>query len=257
MTLVDAGEAVPSFVSPRAGWPLHADDAPCLGGTMGDQHLDRKWDRCAALAFLGGLVVSIGGAVLVMILCPQPPWTDLRAFVSAYHPLQSFIFVPSLVLPLSIVAVLAGLHAGARPEEKRWSSLALAFGIVGATLVCINYLVQGVFVPALVEQGSEVVGNLASANPRSLFWVLEMFGYGIVGVAMWTTAPLFRGPGVDRVLRWLLVVNGAGSSLAAVAVAVDSSWVLGPPGLAVVLAWNVLMVVLAVLLVRRSRHPAR
>jgi len=220
---------------------------------MDQRGIDRKWDRGAALAFLSGLVITIVGAVVVMVVCPQPPWTGVHAFTTSFHPLQSLIFVPSLALPLGCVAVLVGLHSGASAGERRWGLLALALGIVGAAIVCINYLIQAAFVPALVRQGSEAVGILASANPGSLFWGLELFGYGIIGLGLWAAAPLFRRPGLDRAIGWVLTINGAGSFLAAAALAVDSSWVLGVPGLGLVLAWNLLMLALAVMLVRRSR----
>jgi len=220
-----------------------------------DHHgFDQKWNRWAALSLMGGLVITIGGAVLVMILCPQPSWENQQTFVAAYHPLQSLIFVPSLALPLSIIAVLVGFHSSARPDAKPWTLLALVWGAVGATILCINYLIQGVFVPSLIKQSSGLVGALVSANPGSLFWTLELFGYGIVGLAMWGAAPLFSGPGIDRIIRWLLVVNGVGSILAGLGATVDSSWVLGPLGLGAVLVWNLLMIVLAALFLLRSRQ---
>jgi len=215
----------------------------------------RKWDRCAAAALFGSVVVTVGAAVLVAVLYPQPPWSGLPAFIAAYRPLQSFIFVPSLVLPLSFVAVLAGFHCGAKPEVKPWSASALAVGTVGAAIVCINYVIQGVWVPSLVKEGSDLVGALVSAKPGSLFWAFELFGYGIIGLAMWLAAPLFPGSGIDRLIRWALAVNGAGSLLAMLVAAFYPRWVLGPLGLAAVLAWNLLIIVIAVLLFRRSRPP--
>jgi len=212
-----------------------------------------KWDRCAAAALFGSVIVTVGAAVLVAVSCPQPPWSSLPTFVAAYRPFQSFIFVPSPVLPLSFVVVLAGFHCGAKPEVKAWSASALAVGTVGAAILCINYLIQGVWVPSLVKQGSDLVGALVSTNPGSLFWALELFGYGIMGLAMWLAAPLFPGPGIDRPIRWALVVNGAGSLLAALAAVFDPRWVLGPLGLAAGLFWNLLIIALAGLLFRRAR----
>jgi len=215
-----------------------------------------KWGRYAAAVLFGGVVVTVGGAVLVAVLCPQPPWRGLSTFIAAYRPLQSFIFVPSLLLPLSFVVVLAGFHCGAKAEVKAWSASALAVGTVGAAILCLNYLIQGVWVPSLVKEGNDLVGALVSANPGSLFWALELFGYGIMGLAMWLAAPLFAGPGIDRLIRWALVVNGAGSLLAALAAVLDPRWVLGPLGLAAGLFWNLLIIALAFLLFRRSgpRH---
>ena len=72
---------------------------------------------------------------------------------------------------------------------------------------------------------------------------------------MWLAAPLFPGSGIDRLIRWALAVNGAGSLLAMLVAAFYPRWVLGPLGLAAVLAWNLLIIVIAVLLFRRSRPP--
>jgi hypothetical protein len=224
---------------------------------MANTNYQSSWNRGAAIALLAGVIVSVAGAALVVVACPQPPWSDLQTFRSAYHPLQSFIFVPSVLLPLSFLAVLSGFHSQAKTEIKPWTFLASAMGGVGATILCVNYLIQGVWIPSLIRQDSDLVGMFASANPGSLFWTFELFGYAILGLAMWAAILIFQKSGLDRAIRWLIIANGAGSLGAALAAAVDSSWVLGPFGLGVVLMWNVLIVFLSILLIRRSRQVAR
>jgi hypothetical protein len=210
----------------------------------------------SAAALMASVLVTVGGAVSVMALHPQPPWTGLAAFMAAYHPLQSVIFLPSIILPLSFVGILAGLLVEARPAGKAWGVLALSTGVVGAAVLCTSYLIQGLWVPALIRQKSDLVGSLVSTNPDSLFWTFELFGYGIIGLGTWLAAPLLGRTGRDGIIRRLLVANGIGSMAAAIGYAISRDWVFEPLGLGGVLVWNALVFILGVMLFRRSSAKA-
>jgi hypothetical protein len=80
------------------------------------------------------------------------------------------------------------------------------------------------------------------ANPRSLGWGLEMWGYAVLGVATWLTAPVFGNTRTGRWTRAVFVANGPLSIAGAMATALSPGWVLRPVGLGAFAAWNILSV---------------
>ena len=82
-------------------------------------------------------------------------------------------------------------------------------------------------------------------NPRSLCWAIEMFAYAILGAVTWLVAPAFRE---ERAIALLLRANGVASAGVTL---FDLAWVLTPVGLGFYVAWNLLVVAIMVLVVRR------
>ncbi len=112
---------------------------------------------------------------------------------------------------------------------------------VYAALVFTNYTIQLGFVPRSLAGRPEFVGALTMANPSSMAWFLEMFGYAAVGVATWLVAPAFGGGRRGRVVRALLVVNGVVSIAGAAFTALFDRWVFSTSGLVSFAAWNALI----------------
>ena len=82
------------------------------------------------------------------------------------------------------------------PVKRPVTQAALVFTGVYAALVALNYVVQTTFVPALVTHGdiadAPLIAAFTMAQPRSLAWGLEMWGYGFLGLATWLVAPVMR-----------------------------------------------------------------
>jgi len=91
------------------------------------------------------------------------------------------------------------------------------------------------------------------ANPRSFAWALEMYGYGIFGVASLFAAPIFDNQGRQRVIRILFIVNGVASIVAAFLVPLIPGWLLTVPGLTAGAAWNILLITLMAIVIREFR----
>jgi len=125
-------------------------------------------------------------------------------------------------------------------------------------LIFFNYVNQTTFVPALVRnyrpEYDVLIGALTMANPLSLAWAIEMWGYAFLGLATALVAPVFGRTHLERVLAWLLVANGVVSVISALITAADLDWVLSTPGLVSFMVWNVLLIAITFLVVVASRR---
>jgi hypothetical protein len=206
---------------------------------------ERRTALTGALVALAGSIASGPASLwLVAAIQPQPRWSGTDAFVEAFHPVQSVPYVAGFLLVGGFVMLVAGLHAFAPRSIRGRTATGVAFVSAFASLITLNYAIQTTVVPTLVTASSDtraVVAWLTMTNPRSVGWVLEMWGYALLGLATWLVAPAFSGHR-DRLTRSLFMINGPFSIIGAVATAVRPGWVLEPVGLVAFAAWNVLVV---------------
>jgi len=121
--------------------------------------------------------------------------------------------------------------------------------------------VQTTFVPALAREpasaASPVLAALTMSNPLSLGWRLEMWAYGILGVATWLVAPVFGGSVLERWTAATFVVSGPLSIAPALLTAFLPGWALTLPGLVGFGIWNLLVVAMATLALIALRRRER
>ncbi|HYJ09571.1 MAG TPA: hypothetical protein VEX18_11195 [Polyangiaceae bacterium] len=160
-----------------------------------------------------------------------------------------------------LLIALAALHRLAEPRLKARTTLAQLFAAAFAVFIFLNYVIQVAFVPVLVrpfeaEHGA-LLAALTMSNPTSLTWGLEMWGYGLLGVATWLCADVLRSASrVSRAAAACFVANGPISILGAFATAWSPSWLMKPVGLVAFGLWN-LLVVLMCGLALASLHRSR
>jgi hypothetical protein len=120
---------------------------------------------------------------------------------------------------------------------------------VFAALIFFNYVVQTAFIPVLATEyapaNGPLLAALSMANPKSLAWALEMWGWGFLGLATWMIAPVFRGSGLARAARWAFVANGPISIAGATWTAIRPGWVMTSAGLIAFGLWNLLLLFMA------------
>jgi hypothetical protein len=92
-----------------------------------------------------------------------------------------------------------------------------------------------------------IITLLAVTNPSSLFWAIEMWGYGFLGLGTWFAAGFFPSHGIEGAIKALFVANGVLSVLGALYTSIRVEWVLSTAGMISYAAWNVLYLVLAAL----------
>ena len=205
--------------------------------------------RAGALcALLGALTSGPLGLWLVHATHPQPPWRDEVTFVASYHWIQTLPFFAGFALVGGFVLLIAALHAEAPTTLRARTTAAVAFASAFAAMIFTNYAIQTTFVPALLESSSTARSGLLAAvtmaNPRSLGWAVEMWGYALLGVATWLAAPMFGGPAVAQWTRRFFVWNGPASIASAAMTAILPGWVMSSLGLWAFGTWNLLIVLL-------------
>lgn len=223
--------------------------------------LARRLARVGAIATLAGIVTSGPLAVaLVEWTHPQPAWRSAEVFVEHQHWVQWLPYAGGIVLVAGLVTLVAALHASARPRERAFTSIALVFVSVYASFVFLNYVLQTTFVPSLASGYSPMDGPLLAAltmaNPRSLAWGIEMWGYAFLGVATWLVAPVFRGGRLERATAIAFALNGPLSIAGAIATVFAPGWEMTAGGLVAFGVWNALLVAMASLVLVVTRRSA-
>ncbi len=226
---------------------------------MNNNEINRLIAVSALVTMVGLLFSGPVGLLVTSLIKAQPPWDGAEVFIASYHPVQilpflfGFVMIYGFVMFISAVAKLAQDNRG-----MVYASMSMIFMAVYAVIIGLNYALQVAFVPLLVREGNAMAGFFSMANPESVGWVLEMWGYGFLGLSGWLAAPLFKGSRRRRYIRVLLVINGMVSVLGAAITIVDLGWVLSVAGLASYVVWNLLVLAIMVLVYMEFRPgPAK
>lgn len=203
----------------------------------------------AALGVIAGALLSGPVGLIPTLIEAQPAWTDAPGFIQHFRPWHQIPYWFGFVLIAGWVALNARLAAIAPEGLRTRGFVGLVATAVFATMIAANYMLQIAFVPAAVRAGDTAAAYFTMSNPGAVAWMIEMFGYGALGVANWVTAEIFPGSGARRQwIVWLMVAQGLAGVGGAVATAIDVRWVLTWPGLAAYVGWNILVVVTAALI---------
>jgi hypothetical protein len=115
--------------------------------------------------------------------------------------------IPSLVSGIILIPIfillMACIHEFATANRKIFSRLGLLFTIGYAVLIGFNYYMQ----LTLVQKNlySEM---FAMDDPQSIMWVIEVLGYGFMGLATLSAAFIFTSGKLQKVIHWLFIING-------------------------------------------------
>jgi hypothetical protein len=211
----------------------------------------------AALTIAGILLSGPIGLLAVMALQPSPPWVDAASYAQSFHPIQTLPFFGGFFLVGGYVVMMAALYQLAEERQKAQALMAVAFTAIFATLIFFNYINQTTFIPALVQAYrpayEPVISTFSLANPLSLCWAIEMWGYAFLGVATWLTASIFHRNRVEQVTAVLMVANGVVSIVGGFVTAWSLGWVLTTPGVVSYVGWNILVLALSIFVVLSLR----
>jgi hypothetical protein len=208
------------------------------------------WSACIMVI----LVAFIdAGMILSTIMFPMTTINSIEAYASSFNSLQMLPFVPSLILaPIFVVFVLC-LHHYAPDDKKVLSQLGFSFAIICAAVLSFHYYIQ----LTVVQQGllnNELSGlwQFAAPNPHSFFWALAALGYGFMGMALLSIAPIFK-ENSERSIKWLFIANG----IIGLAFLVGNSFDIFVVNILVSFVWGVLFPIVCALVARNFRrlHP--
>lgn len=208
------------------------------------------------LGVIGAVFIMIGTifpSLFAIFLRPkQPIWESAAIFVEHYHEIQSLPFYFGFFLIAGSLILLSTIYLLSR--AKLYTLLGLIFGVVGAAIVSLNYIIQTTFIPAVVAEYTAahavILQAFSMGNPTSFAWAAEMWGYGFIGLATWFAAAFFRNKGIEKTAKVLFILNGILSIAGALYTALDLGWVLTTPGYVGFGVWNILYFILAGITIR-------
>jgi hypothetical protein len=188
--------------------------------------------------------------------CIPAPYVDVAQFI----PGDYLWLIPGILLVPIFVVLVAAIHAYAPEPRRIFSGIGLAFAVVYAVVVGVEYFVQlTVVVPSLQAGETENLSLFTQYNPHGLFIAGEAFGYLAMSLALLFAAPAFTGGRIERAIRWLFI----GGFVLAVAAFVGF-WIVAGDLIAFEVSvlsinWIVLIAsgVLLSLVFRRAGRPAR
>jgi hypothetical protein len=221
-----------------------------------------EYDQLISLGALVGLTgYVLSGPVGFMVVkstYPQPVWASPAVFAENYHVIQDMPYYFGVLLIGGMLMLSAGIYLKSKtePEKSRFHILlALMWTTFFAALIFFNYICQTTFVRHLALEYKPaydaMISTFSMANPMSLCWAIEMWGYGILGVATWLMSAYYSDK--NRAIYWLLILNGIVSILTVVFTIIDVNWLMTTAGLAGYFFWNVLMIVLMILIYKHSK----
>jgi hypothetical protein len=151
----------------------------------------------SAVLAAGASLVFLVASVPVLLGTVAPPWDNVLTLV------------PSLVLAPALLAMLVCVDTFAPGERRIWSHLAVAFAGVYVALVSVVYVVELAVVEPLIMRGDVARAGLLTIEPGGVLNAIDGLGYAFLGLALLCAAPVFTRQGLDRLVRWLLLANGA------------------------------------------------
>ncbi|MCB0050825.1 MAG: hypothetical protein KDE24_14940 [Caldilinea sp.] len=211
----------------------------------------------AALTVAGILLSGPIGLLAVTIVHPSPPWLDAASYAQFFHPIQTAPFFGGFFLVGGYVVMIAALYELADEQQKTNALIAVTFTAIFATLIFFNYINQTTFIPALVQgyrpEYDSAISTFSLANPLSLCWAIEMWGYALLGVATWLTASIFNRNRIEKITAALMIANGVVSIVGGIVTAWNLGWVLTTPGVVSYVGWNALVLALSIFVILSLR----
>jgi len=143
------------------------------------------------------LVLQLGfwSAILVTMFNVSSTFSRIASF-----PLLSMVL--GLLVASIFIVMMVSVHFYAPDDRKILTLLGVAFAVVCATLLSINYYLQ------ITVARWTTLPLLSISNPHSIMWAVEVLGYGFMGLATLFPAIIFSTNRLEVAIRWLFIGNG-------------------------------------------------
>jgi len=215
----------------------------------------------AVLTIIGILLSGPLGFGIVVVIQPSPAlqaWQGAQAYAQHYHRIQALPYFGGFVLVIGYIVMMAAFYQIAEEKQKTPALIAIIFTAIFSTLVFFNYIDQTTFLPALAKnyrpEYDPAISTFSMANPHSLSWAIEMWGYAFLGMATWSAASVFKRDRLEKTTATLMIVNGIVSIVGAGATSFDLGWVLTSWGLLSYVVWNLLALTLSIFIIASLRR---
>ncbi len=153
------------------------------------------------LVFLGtGYLVILAGV----------PSTDALSAMEPTSPRGLWAGVDTLLTAIGLVILMACIVQSTPPEKKILSQIGLAFTILFAAVVSINRFTQLTIIrQSFILADTADLDRFLPYGPRSIFFALEMLGWGgFFSAAAFSVAPLFYKGGLERWISGAFLLYG-------------------------------------------------
>lgn len=200
----------------------------------------------ASILMTAGIILSgPPGTIIVYSTAPQPAgWQGIEIYAESFRPIQMFPFAAGFLLLIGFVLFTAVLH---HLKKSVRTLSGIAFALLYGAIISVNYFLQlAVVGPNMLAGNYTGMEILVMANPGSVFWALEMLGYGFQGLSLLFIYPIFRRAKLENVIRWLVIVNGIAGVVSPVIHTLNPSWVQQTWGLVAYLGWNLTFTAMAI-----------
>jgi len=157
----------------------------------------------AAFAVVGVATPARSGP-FCLSACVPAPYTAVSQFI----PGDYLWLIPGLLLAPIFVGLMAYIHSYAAEVNKTFSRVALAFAVIYAAVIIVNYFVQfTVVVPSLQNGESQNLSLFTQYNPHGFFIALEVLAYLMLSASLLAAAPVFAEGRVERSIRWIFTIS--------------------------------------------------
>ncbi|MFP4620583.1 MAG: hypothetical protein ACLFM7_04690 [Bacteroidales bacterium] len=192
---------------------------------------------------IAGIILSGPPAVyFISLIRSQPDWVNVQTFIDHYHPVQNLAWTGGFLLILGFAFFIASSYQLAvSPSQRVPALLAIVFVTIFAVLAGVNYSLQIAWVPVLAGQEHEALSLITMSNTNSIAWILEMFGYGFLGLSTWCISMVFWGSKRMNLIRYLLIANGIISIAGAMVTTGGVDWLFQTLGIISYIIWNLLI----------------
>ncbi len=136
--------------------------------------------------------------------CVPAPYTA----VGQFSPGDYLWLIPGILLAPIFIGLMASIHSYAAEMNKTFGRVALAFAVIYAVVISVNYFVQfTVVVPSLQSGESQDLSLFTQYNPHGFFIALEVLAYLMMNASFLAAAQVFAGGKIERAIRWLFTLG--------------------------------------------------
>jgi len=154
-------------------------------------------------------ILNTAGGVLYFLVILGSIVTGHFSFPPGEN-LQLFGGISTLILAPALVVMMASLHSTVPPSRRVLSQIGLGFFLLFTLSVSINRFSQlGVVRQAALVGSIEGLSWFQAYGDYSIFLGLEYLGWSwFLGLGLLFVAPLFSARGLEKWIRWLMVLYG-------------------------------------------------
>jgi hypothetical protein len=149
--------------------------------------------------------------------------------------------ISGFILTSIFLIVIICIYYTAPDDKKIFGHIGLAFAIIYATMISMNYFIQLTF----VRFGAFNTDVFSITDPQSMMMTIEILGYFFMGLSTLFIAPIFESGRLEQSIRWLFVFNGILGIGGAIGFALNLDWRILIGGLII---WTIVMPVTTALL---------